>query len=199
MQGKSEAEIFWLMERRNRRWRIGELTIDNVEGAWLYDQMGYPMPHEEVVEAVDYITKILELDPKIIEYHLMVNQKKEEEYRIRMNRVPHVFNHPGYVYLIYDPKTGWHKIGSTVDVSRRLKELKRSFENDDLTFIHSWKTINCRKDELKLHKIFKHLRKKQEWFDLGNHYIDWLKHNSLEKIIKYKDINGVTSGETHGI
>jgi hypothetical protein len=72
-----------------------------------------------------------------------------------------------FVYIIYNPKTGLHKIGRTDrDISVRNKELVRKY-GDQLEMINYIETYDSRALEKKLHKQFASKRKDGEWFDLN--------------------------------
>lgn len=70
----------------------------------------------------------------------------------------------GYVYLIQS-KTGECKIGSSVSVSARLRQLQCA-NPGLLSLLHAFPSANALQDELALHDAFAHKRIRNEWFAL---------------------------------
>ena len=72
----------------------------------------------------------------------------------------------GHVYLILDNERGWHKIGISAKVHKRLGAY------DDITIVGLFKSADMRKDEKELHRVFSGKRVSGEWFDLDGKDIE---------------------------
>ena len=79
----------------------------------------------------------------------------------------------GYVYLAYNGKNGFFKIGKTINPFKRLTQLNRQF-GKQITF---WNVITCTSmtwAENYLHKRFEDRRVHNEWFALLTDEVNWI-------------------------
>jgi hypothetical protein len=76
-----------------------------------------------------------------------------------------------WIYLIYDALTGYYKIGKSEDPDKRLKQLKKQdtlqpLPNDFSLVKAWWANESC---ERELHKFFRNLKVRGEWFALQDY------------------------------
>lgn len=83
---------------------------------------------------------------------------------------------PGYVYLMRDARSGYTKIGFSIDPSRRERTLQS--EVPDVRLLCCW--AGTRGDERALHQRFQEKRVRGEWFDLTDAEIEAIGLQSLE-------------------
>ncbi|HUT43045.1 MAG TPA: GIY-YIG nuclease family protein [Candidatus Bathyarchaeia archaeon] len=70
------------------------------------------------------------------------------------------------IYTARNLENGYVKIGVTENIERRRKQLENGCGNE--VFMEGWMEIhNASEIEKFLHSTFAHLRKKGEWFELG--------------------------------
>lgn len=75
----------------------------------------------------------------------------------------------GHVYLILDNERGWHKIGISAKVHKRLGAY------DDITIVGLFESADMRKDEKELHRVFSDKRVSGEWFNLDGNDIEQIR------------------------
>lgn len=90
----------------------------------------------------------------------------------------------GYVYLFHDKSRFRYKIGYSVNPLKRLEQVRSQSPYKNAEIVYAFPTDNMRRDELKLHRVFKHYRKDGEWFELPVEAVE------LIKLIK----GGLTNG-----
>lgn len=83
------------------------------------------------------------------------------------------------VYLIYAPSSRVYKIGWTIDIKQRIKELPRSVDQGrwvrpPYRLIHVIYTNSGRYLERQLHLLFAHRVNDHEWFYLTRHDVEWI-------------------------
>ncbi len=82
-------------------------------------------------------------------------------------------NYPGFVYLIKSTE-GIYKIGLATIPDRRMYQLQRKSPYQ-LEFDYLIKTTNCRALEAELHAHFFDKRVRNEWFDLDEKDVEYVK------------------------
>lgn len=83
-----------------------------------------------------------------------------------------------HIYFIKNPDNGLIKIGSSVDVERRVIELKRQY-NSELKLLFISKKYPQTKEK-ELHDFFKEKKEINEWYRLSNKDLDEIKLNHIE-------------------
>ena len=79
-----------------------------------------------------------------------------------------------FIYVMYNPDTGLHKIGRSSDPERRRKTLGAS-----LSLIFSAKAPYSSGCEFALHRHFSSVRHHGEWFKLTANDLQWIKDGNL--------------------
>lgn len=81
----------------------------------------------------------------------------------------------GYIYFLLNNDTGLTKIGATMNISSRMRQIKSSFKNMmgikpnlELVGLIACKKENLTEVEKRMHNSFKDVRQFGEWFDLKN-------------------------------
>ena len=92
-----------------------------------------------------------------------LQDRKGEVFRPDMS-VPTLVPVEGIVYLMRGSKL--HKIGKTVNLSQRKKQIERDVE-ESVEVVHTIKSNDITRAEMTLHKRYKKLRRWGEWFDLS--------------------------------
>lgn len=82
---------------------------------------------------------------------------------------------PGYVYLAWAIETPRYKIGYSVNLEKRLRNLNSGQAPYPIQMIHSFYTINMAMDEEKLHKAFRAYQVYGEWFELPSEAVELIK------------------------
>ena len=83
---------------------------------------------------------------------------------------------PGTLYIIKRSQKCWVKIGRTINVNRRLEELRKAYPDDILTLIWSFQSEYIKDLESLLHLWFTDDRTEGEWFlALPEEVIDMVK------------------------
>jgi hypothetical protein len=80
---------------------------------------------------------------------------------------------PGYVYIL-STDHGWYKIGKSIDVSERVKQISPKLPFT-VEVEHVIKTNNYTVTERALHAAFESKRTNGEWFRLSDIDLKWLK------------------------
>lgn len=80
---------------------------------------------------------------------------------------------PGYVYLMHS-ENGLHKIGASITPESRLKSLQREFPIQIKLVSYFWAN-DYMDTEADLHEIFKEFHLGNEWFDLPEWAVDYIK------------------------
>lgn len=88
---------------------------------------------------------------------------------------PNVSTQPGYVYLAWATETPRYKIGYSVNLEKRLRDLNSGQAPYPIQIIYSFYTIDMARDEEKLHKAFKAYRVYGEWFELPLEAVELIK------------------------
>lgn len=78
----------------------------------------------------------------------------------------------GYIYLLRSDN-GYYKIGKTVDIDKRVKEITREYPVF-IQRIHYFKTGQMTKVESFLHKLFSEFKLQGEWFRLQKGHLDYI-------------------------
>jgi len=97
-----------------------------------------------------------------------------------------------FIYLLKLNSTGYYKIGYTNNVNKRIKELSTG-SYDTITLVNKYESKFYREIEKYLHNIYKSLKIKGEWFDLGiEEENNFLKNCLLvEKNLNYLENNKI--------
>lgn len=94
-----------------------------------------------------------------------------EKLRIRCKATPHLFDprfDGGCLYILQLGDTDIFKIGISIDVKRRMKELQRKSPLE-IKLIRAWRGHDYEYAESSLHYLFKNRRIRGEWFRLTPH------------------------------
>lgn len=106
------------------------------------------------------------------------SQKRKAFSESRRNNRNRLNNNSLNIYFVKNKETGLIKIGSSVDVERRLLELKRQYKSElELLFV-SIKYPQTKETEL--HNLFKEKQKINEWYALSKSDLDDIKNNHIK-------------------
>lgn len=78
---------------------------------------------------------------------------------------------PGYVYLLRIPETGVYKIGVSIDVEKRIKQLQTG-NTEEITLVNKFYSNYPYKIESNLHRRYGVQAIKGEWFYLEQKDVD---------------------------
>ena len=79
----------------------------------------------------------------------------------------------GYVYIIKS-SNGLHKIGLSVNIRRRLKQLQRAYAPEQLRLVRQIETDSMMNTERQLHNILSRRHVHGEWFALTPEDFRWV-------------------------
>jgi hypothetical protein len=121
----------------------------------------------------------IDSDGKYYNERLEIESEKRKRFsESRRNNRNKLNNDSLHIYFIKNPQTGLIKIGSSVDVERRLIELKRQYNSELEVLFISEKYPQSKEKEL--HDIFKSKNHINEWFKLSNSDLEDIKTNYLK-------------------
>ena len=89
---------------------------------------------------------------------------KKKEFNNRKKRL-NILDDSRYIYFISDGQ--YCKIGYTLDIDSRIKELQTGTANN-LKLLYSFKTFDYSNIENQLHNLFKNKHINGEWYDILN-------------------------------
>ena len=96
----------------------------------------------------------------------------------RRNNRNKLNNQSLHIYFIKNPENGLIKIGSSVDVDRRLIELKKQYNSNLILLFVSEKC--SQEKEKELHTIYKDKNHVNEWFNLTDSDLEYIKSNHIK-------------------
>lgn len=125
---------------------------------------------------VDVLYYIIE--DKFGDLHIADSEGLKDESVVRevIDRLSKKIKQPCYIYLIFNPDNGLHKIGVTIDIHRRLKQLQDD-TGSDLEIVSTGNLSNraeAYEVEARFHRALGQFRKHGEWFDLDQDVIAWI-------------------------
>lgn len=103
-------------------------------------------------------------DAQIEEYNTRPREKRTGRHATRVAVEPQKY--PGFIYLMHAEQTPWYKIGRGVNPKARRTEFNTQAPYR-CVIIHTFAMEDTVRMEAALHKHFKHLRGRGEWFTLS--------------------------------
>ncbi len=107
----------------------------------------------------------------------------------------------GFIYLAHAETTNDYKIGRTTNVFKRMKQLNGSQASNKIVLVKYVPVEDTRREEKKLHGMFLHRKKHNEWFTLSESDVellcmdmDYIK-TTKPLNYKYKSCSGVEKFE----
>jgi hypothetical protein len=91
-----------------------------------------------------------------------------------------------FVYLMYCEKIKLYKIGYSIDVYRRLKEID-IIPSIKIKLVNKCEVIDAPHVEKLLHEYYKEFRVDREWFSLCREHVEDIKGLFYSRIIAYKE------------
>lgn len=160
-------------------YQLYSLKENENEHVIFFNGMHYSVPEKETmlkmidllknsIKDYDYIkNRTHELNS--LSDEVFTNQRIKKEIKVKS----------GFVYLAYCFNTKLHKIGSTKNVSDRIKYLKTANPMIELVFSSKVKNVLTEKE---IHKLYDRKRVSGEWFKLSkydvNNIVKFLKKNN---------------------
>lgn len=143
-------------------------SFDGIEYEFITDN-GMLISTEDALMLISELKKVIKINKK----HGITKDFIDNDTKLLYNRYLESIRNVksaednGAIYLIKSEASGLFKIGKTIDIHKRLAQIKTADPSCKVVFVH-YEVASCNKKEKEIHNHFSCKRVTGEWFNLDD-------------------------------